>query len=155
MKLLILGDSHGNPGVLKRIVERERPFDLLIHLGDGAPDLRRVRAAEPFVCDAVQGNNDPSEVFPEFLALRCNGRRCLFAHGHTFEVHRDLRRLADAGARVRATMVFFGHTHTPGTWRLGRIRLFNPGSVCSYLTPNPGYLVWEEASDPVWRRIGA
>lgn len=34
MKVLIVSDTHGKEGNLKEAMEREKPFDMLVHCGD-------------------------------------------------------------------------------------------------------------------------
>ena len=36
IKILVVSDSHGARRHLQEIIDRERPFDYLIHCGDGA-----------------------------------------------------------------------------------------------------------------------
>jgi predicted phosphodiesterase len=59
MKLIIVSDSHGSFGGLKKIVEREAPFNLLLHLGDGLEELARLGRIIDFQYDGVNGNNGP------------------------------------------------------------------------------------------------
>ena len=34
MKILVVSDSHGFEGNLRKVIERVEPIDMLIHLGD-------------------------------------------------------------------------------------------------------------------------
>ncbi len=141
MKVVIVSDSHGNLGVLKRIVRKEEPFDLMFHLGDGIEEAIRLQKLIGFNLDGVEGNNDVKGVFTTSLTLRLGKKNCLFTHGHLCDVHRDLALLVAHAGVSAADLVFFGHTHHyyDGTQR--RLRLMNPGSVCNYLTEEPTYIV--------------
>ncbi|NLW48074.1 MAG: YfcE family phosphodiesterase [Firmicutes bacterium] len=141
MKVVIVSDSHGNIGVLKRIVKQEEPFDLLFHLGDGIEDSLRLRRLVGFNVDGVEGNNDLKGQFPTSLVLKIGKRRCLFTHGHLFDVGHDLSILVGQARIEKAALVFFGHTHRFHDSILKGVRLLNPGSVCNYFTKEAGYLV--------------
>ena len=58
MKLLIVSDSHGAVSRLKAALERESP-DLLLHLGDGWQDVRRLFDGCPCLVP-VSGETDPA-----------------------------------------------------------------------------------------------
>lgn len=107
MKIVIVSDSHGNVGVLKQIVKREEPFDLLFHLGDGIEDAIRLQKLIGFNLDGVEGNNDIKGQFPTSLVLRFGKKQCLFTHGHLFNVNRDLSSLIAEARISKATLVFF------------------------------------------------
>ncbi|NLY74977.1 MAG: YfcE family phosphodiesterase [Firmicutes bacterium] len=141
MKVVIVSDSHGNFGVLKRIAEREMPFDLMFHLGDGIEEAVRVQQLIGFNLDGVEGNNDVKGIFPASLTLGFGKKRCLFTHGHLFEPRRDLSLLAAYAKQSRADLVFFGHTHQYYDGIVKGVRLLNPGSVCSHLTKEAAYLL--------------
>jgi len=55
MKILVVSDSHGNTVMLQRIIDREWPFDRLVHCGDGAADLLRVRLPAGMPVTPVSG----------------------------------------------------------------------------------------------------
>lgn len=141
MKIVIISDSHVNLGIIKRIVKREEPFDLLFHLGDGIEEAGRLQKIIGYNLDGVEGNNDIKGVYPTSLVLEFGSKRCLFTHGHLFDVHRDLSLLVADARRSRADLVFFGHTHRYYDSSEKGIRLINPGSVCSHLSNDAGYLV--------------
>ena len=58
MKVLIVSDTHKSHRNLERIIEKEKPFQMLIHLGDveGAEDYIEALADCPV--HIVRGNND-------------------------------------------------------------------------------------------------
>ena len=143
MKVIIVSDSHGSFGVLKKIVEQELPFDLLIHLGDGLEDLGRLGRIMEFNYDGVNGNGDPPGMYPGELTLKIGGRVCFFTHGHHFGVHQDLGPLVAAVRKQKARYAFFGHTHQAFQGLQNGVAIYNPGTICSYLSSQPSYLRWE------------
>lgn len=154
MKIVIVSDSHGNMGVLKQIVKREEPFDLLFHLGDGIEDAIRLQKLIGFNLDGVEGNNDIKGQFPTSLVLRFGKKQCLFTHGHLFNVNRDLSSLIDEARVSKAALAFFGHTHRFHDSFQKGVRLLNPGSVCNYFTKEAGYLVLKaDHKDLTMKRI--
>jgi putative phosphoesterase len=140
-KAVILSDSHGSFGVLQKIVARETPFDLLIHLGDGVEEGLRLKLLTEFNFDAVAGNNDPRDAFPVNLILKFGHYRCFFTHGHSYQVTDNLDGLVAAAKKEKAMIAFFGHTHYYSDQVYKGVRLVNPGTVCRYLNPNPYYAV--------------
>ncbi|MGE5606338.1 MAG: YfcE family phosphodiesterase [Bacteroidota bacterium] len=141
MKVVIVSDSHGNMGVLKRIVLREEPFDLLFHLGDGIEEALRLQKLIGFNLDGVEGNNDIKGIFPTWFSSKFGKINCFFTHGHLFEVNRDFSLLVSQARKLRADLAFFGHTHHYYDGVQKGIRLLNPGSVCSYFSKETAYLV--------------
>jgi putative phosphoesterase len=152
MKVIILSDSHGSFGALKKIVESERPFDLLIHLGDGLEDLLRLSRMVDFQFDGVNGNGDPPGMYPVDLTLNLGGHICFFTHGHHYGVHQGFGRFVAAAKKNKARYAFFGHTHQPFQEPVKGIQVFNPGSICFYLSPSPSYIRWEVGVDKPLRK---
>jgi putative phosphoesterase len=108
-----------------------------------------------FIWGTVEGNNDLKGQFPTTLVLRIGKKRCLFTHGHLFDVGRDLSILIGQARIEKAALVFFGHTHRfHGSIQKG-IRFLNPGSVCNNFTKEAGYLVFlvEENNLSIERRL--
>lgn len=143
MKVIIVSDSHGCFGVLKKIVTLEQPFHQLIHLGDGLEDLQRLSRIVEFRFDGVNGNGDPPGMYPEDLSLNLGGRVCFFTHGHNYGVNQGVDQLVSAAKKHQARFAFFGHTHQASRKLISGIEIFNPGSICTYLSPNPTYIRWE------------
>lgn len=144
-KIIVVSDSHGNFGALKKVAERESRWDLWIHLGDGLTEMEMLRRKWPdqslaFGFEGVSGNNDPPGAYPELLALKIGAQRFLLTHGHLCGAGRGYEGLLAAARRERCRIVLFGHTHHYTDLQYRGTRLINPGSLCGYLTPQPGYL---------------
>lgn len=129
MKILVISDTHGRDKELDRVMELEKPFDLLIHCGDveGREDYIEAMAECP--CHIVAGNNDFFSDLPGEEQVRINGKRYLVTHGHSFGVSRGPEELMDY-ARIRGfDGVFYGHTHKPVFMRKNCLLVINPGSL--------------------------
>jgi len=135
MKILVLSDSHGELGNMKKAIDRENP-DYVIHLGDHARDaecLRRSYPMLPFVC--VRGNCDYSDWdVPEQRMLEYGGVRVLACHGHRYGVKSGLLRYQYAAQEQQVDVALFGHTHCAFCQYEGGLWLINPGS-CGYFRP--------------------
>lgn len=150
MKVIIVSDSHGCFGVLKKIAALEWPFDRLIHLGDGLEDIHRLSRIMDISFDGVNGNGDPPGMYPLDLTLTLGGKVCFFTHGHYYEVNQGVGKLVSAARKNKCRYAFFGHTHQPLRERTKGIIVYNPGSICAYLSPKPAYIRWEmEQSEPL------
>ncbi len=58
MKILIISDTHGSHKNFDRVIEKERPLDMLIHLGDVEGDEDYIPAVADCPVHMVRGNND-------------------------------------------------------------------------------------------------
>lgn len=128
MKILVVSDSHGNSVMLQRIIDRESPFDRLVHCGDGAADLLYVRLPAATPVTLVLGNVDRARgiELPASEVLEVEGVRILVTHGDAFHVKSDYGALARAARTQGFDAALFGHTHIKHL-RARRPVLFNPG----------------------------
>jgi len=129
MKILVLADSHGDRTRLRRIIELEKPFDYLIHCGDGVDDLAHVTLPQSAAVLCVAGNMDRGQAAvgrERLIETELNGVRLLICHGDQFAVHHDYDRLLDEGLRRGVDMICCGHTHIACQLDQQPL-LFNPG----------------------------
>lgn len=130
MKLLVVSDSHGNTVLLQRIVDREKPYDCLVHCGDGVNDLIHVSLPADAAVITVAGNIDRARgirgEIREFITV--GERRVMVTHGDHQGAHHNYDGLIDEGTRYRCDLVLFGHTHLPYR-SSGNPLLFNPGAA--------------------------
>ncbi|MCC6095413.1 MAG: metallophosphoesterase [Eubacterium sp.] len=129
-KVLIMSDNHGDIAAMNRIIQREWPFDVLVHCGDFQCNLDLVleHRAE-FRLLAVQGNCDLRSEFPEEKISDIGDFRVMIVHGHHHYVDFDTDVLAGAAARNHADIVCYGHTHVPEIKEQNGILVLNPGSL--------------------------
>ena len=67
MRILIASDTHGKDEVLKEVIDKEAPFDMLIHLGDTVGSEKKIAqmlsVRTAFL--TVKGNNDFANTLDE------------------------------------------------------------------------------------------
>ena len=86
MKILIVSDTHRRDENLKFVIEEEKPFDMLIHLGDveGSEQWIPEWAGEGCMMAMVMGNNDFFSRLERELELEIGPHRALLTHGHYY-----------------------------------------------------------------------
>lgn len=129
MKILIVSDTHRKHENFIKMLEREQPADLLIHLGDaeGCEDYIAEAAGCPI--EIVAGNNDFFSLLPKEKELRLGKYNVLITHGHYYYVGMGIEDIKkEAGAR-NFDIVMFGHTHRPIIDYGRQIIALNPGSL--------------------------
>ncbi len=127
-KLIIVSDSHGNTTALQRIIDREAPFDYLVHCGDGIADLAHVRVPAGTRVLGVAGNIDRARLIDREAReeLLLGNHRVLVTHGDAEQVHHDYLGIIDEAKSGGYDLVLFGHTHKQYLRKGGPV-LFNPG----------------------------
>lgn len=130
MRLLITSDSHRNTLALKRAIEKAKPFDAFIFLGDVEDDYDEVTMYLAGIHTyAVRGNNDYGSMLAQTAAVEIGGHRFLLTHGHRYGLWNGYDALASAAEQNRCRVALFGHTHCRHFSEEKGIYLFNPGSV--------------------------
>ena len=129
MKVLIVSDTHGKHYNLEEILEREKPLDLLIHLGDaeGAEDYIEVIAECPV--EVVAGNNDFYTRLPNESEIQIGDYKVLITHGHYYYVNGWIRHIRKAALERGIDIAMFGHTHKPFFEEDENVIILNPGSI--------------------------
>jgi len=130
MKILIISDSHGHNGNLKRAVEKEKPVDALLHLGDSQSSEEEMSCLAGCPVYMVAGNCDYFTRLPMIRFVEFGKYRIMLTHGHQFFVTVDTRDLLEEARINHCNVVVYGHTHRPvmdGTD--GEILVLNPGSI--------------------------
>ena len=129
MKILIVSDTHGRDGRLEQVVEREAPFDMLIHCGDVEGREFFIEALAECPCYIVSGNNDYYSDLPRETEVLVGGKRAWITHGHYYGISMNNRNVVDEALRRGCDMIFCGHTHRPVIEEYGNLLLVNPGSL--------------------------
>ena len=149
MRVLIVSDTHKKHANLITIMEKERPFDRMIHLGDaeGYEDYIAELAGCPL--DIVAGNNDFFSDLPgeeEFIA---GGYHIFTTHGHGYYVSMGEERLKREARGRGADIAMYGHTHKPFYEKEEDLITLNPGSLCYPRQPGrkPSYMVMNISED--------
>ncbi len=129
MKILIVSDTHGRDSGLEKAVERESPFDMLIHCGDVEGREDYIEALAECPCCIVSGNNDFFSDLPREDVVSIAGHNFLVTHGHYYGVSMELAGIEDEARSRNLDGVFFGHTHRPVLKMKNGFLLLNPGSL--------------------------
>ena len=129
MKILIVSDTHGRDSGLEKAVERESPFDMLIHCGDVEGREDYIEALAECPCCVVSGNNDFFSDLPREDVVSIAGHNFLVTHGHYYGVSMELAGIEDEARSRNLDGVFFGHTHRPVLKVKNGFLLLNPGSL--------------------------
>ena len=145
MKILVISDTHGKHDLLRKVINKEKPFDLLLHAGDveGGEDLIKELAG----CETkiVMGNNDYFSDLPSELQFKVGNYSFFMSHGHRYGVSMDPDRFREEAESRDVDYAIFGHTHKPYMAKTGKVTLMNPGSL-SYPRQEgrePSYIVME------------
>lgn len=132
MRMLVVSDTHGDYRNLVAILRLlGRSVQALIHLGDGAGDVRSAsRSGVPMPpVYGIRGNMDSDPRVPLQTLFDADGRLVLAAHGHRYPLGSGLSCLGDAAREAGARAFFFGHTHVPVHEERGGVIIMNPGSL--------------------------
>ena len=129
MKILVVSDTHGRDRELEKTVEREAPFDRLIHCGDVEGREIFIEALADCPCWIVAGNNDFFCDLPREQEIMVGGKKALVTHGHYYGVSIDLSGIADEARSRGCEIAFFGHTHKPVIAQKDGVLVINPGSL--------------------------
>ena len=127
-KLIVISDSHGNARAVESLLPLIAENDYVVHLGDGAADMREIRAQYPEKVYACCGNCDFFSPIPEEGVLEVEYLRILYCHGHRYRVKSDLTALAKATKERGCEIALYGHTHRAEITEIDGVTLINPGS---------------------------
>lgn len=150
IRLAVFSDTHGHRKAMRDAVLNQGPFDLLCHLGDGVADGRAVAEEFGLPLQAVTGNEDFWEDFPERQTLVVKPWSFLLLHGHQTEINpfqpkevweHHLHQLAQTAGRAGARVLLFGHTHRAMLTELDSVVLCNPGEQHPGSTQPPTFAV--------------
>lgn len=129
MKILVVSDSHGFEGNLRKVIERVEPIDMLIHLGDFESGEDRIKKMVNCEVHMVPGNNDYAPHLDRDKVVSIAGHRIFLTHGHKYGVYYGLYGLYDKAKENNCDVVLYGHTHIPKINYMDDITFVNPGSI--------------------------
>ncbi|MFQ7011096.1 MAG: YfcE family phosphodiesterase [Clostridia bacterium] len=125
MKILVIGDTHGQLNKIREIFPKLTNLDLIAHTGDHLEDSALEREfGIPVV--AVKGNCDGSYECNDFEINRPTGRILRMVICRTSY---RLDNLYYKAMEENCKAVFFGHTHKALVTEEDGIYLVNPGSL--------------------------
>lgn len=129
MKVLIVSDTHGRDEYLFQTLEKVRPIDLLIHLGDFEGSENYIKSIAACPVEMISGNNDFFNGLPEERIIKIGNYNVMITHGHRYGVYYNTHKIKEAAKTRQADIVMFGHTHIPMIDVKGSIWAINPGSI--------------------------
>ena len=131
MKIVVISDTHGKNRNAEKVILRERPFDILFHLGDIEGGEEKICRTAGVPCYIVAGNCDIWSSLPEVITVTLEGVTFLLTHGHHLGVSSgSFRKLRTLAGENGCTVALFGHTHCPAEDLSDpRLMILNPGSV--------------------------
>ena len=84
MKVVIVSDTHGSHRNLEKVLEEEKPMDMLIHLGDVEGGEDYITALADCPTHIVRGNNDFFSDLPGEEEFMMGGYHMFISHGHYY-----------------------------------------------------------------------
>lgn len=143
LKAIIISDSHGDLTNVRKIADKEKNIDLVIHLGDLIGQDAQLE--EIFHCEIkkVKGNCDYYSQNPMEDIVEFGENKIFITHGHNFGVNFGIDRLSYAAEQSECNIAMYGHTHVPDNCVYGKAIIVNPGSVSRprQLNHKPTYAV--------------
>ena len=145
MKVVIVSDTHGSHRNLEKVLEEEKPMDMLIHLGDVEGGEDYITALADCPTHIVRGNNDFFSDLPGEEEFMMGGYHMFISHGHNYYVSMGEERLKEEARARGADIVMYGHTHKPTLTREEDLITLNPGSIAYPRQEGrrPSYMVME------------
>lgn len=145
MKVLIVSDSHRYDENLYNVIEKNKPFDMLIHCGD--VEGSEFSIGERCGCDVkmVRGNNDFFSNLPKEIEFELGKYKVFLCHGHNYYVSMGTEMIVDEAKSRGVDIAIYGHTHRPVIEMIDGVMVINPGSI-SYPRQDgkvPSYVVLE------------
>ena len=129
MKILVLGDTHGQNRTMYDVIAKEEPFDMLIHTGDIEGEQDRLRQKVDCALHIVAGNNDYDPFMDRVKVIDIGKYKAVITHGHRYRLYEGYDPLFYLAMENQADYVFFGHTHVPVVHEEGPVTMVNPGSL--------------------------
>lgn len=129
MKILIVSDSHGRMNNLIKVIDKVKPIDLMLHLGDFEGNEDLLREIAPCNVEMVSGNNDYYTNLEKEKVIKLGNHTVFLAHGHRYGVNFRTDYIKEAALEHKADIAIFGHTHRPLIDLSGSVWTINPGSI--------------------------
>jgi putative phosphoesterase len=147
-----MSDTHGNFQQALQACTMARPFQAVIHLGDGAEDAELIGHVLDIEPIQVAGNCDIGSAAPRELLWECEGKRLLLVHGDAYRVKSGLDRLEARASETGADAVLFGHTHCATVVTRTGMLFVNPGTLVSP-PPHASFAVLEVSREAISARL--
>lgn len=129
MKLLIVSDTHGRHERLEAAIKKEKPFDMMLHLGDVEGQEEYIEALVDCPVKFVKGNNDFYSDLPDDLTVQAGDMKIFMTHGHMHSVYYGTAKIEQMARSKGANVAIYGHTHMPVIDKQKDMLILCPGSI--------------------------
>lgn len=129
MKIVVMSDSHYYEKSVEAVRRHLEGADVLLHCGDGAPDIEILKKTFKGEVHAVCGNCDIDCSYPQEILLEFGGIKIFMAHGHRYNVKYEYNSIVYRCREVGASIGLFGHSHKAMIDKDQGVTIMNPGSV--------------------------
>ena len=126
--IIVVSDTHGRLPDNEILWEAFDNADYIFHLGDGAKEIEKLKAAYPGKVHFVYGNWDGITSHCEEV-VEVEGVKFFLTHGHNYKVKSSDLNLQMKGLELGADCCLYGHVHRPQITEYGKLKLINPGSL--------------------------
>ena len=127
--IVVLSDTHGNASAIENLIGLFSESDYIVHLGDGARDMKPYYKDYGEKIYQVNGNCDITSFGLKHFVLEVEKVRVLITHGDLYGVKGGLDRLVKFAKSEDCSVVCYGHTHQANVEVIDGVTLVNPGSL--------------------------
>lgn len=128
---VVLSDTHGNKKDLLKLESIIKEADYVFHLGDGYFDLNVFGENVLKKTFRVAGNCD-CVIADREIEVEIEDVKILLCHGDRYGVRGGINRLYYRAKETGASVVFYGHTHSPIVETVNGITIANPGNITKF-----------------------
>ena len=143
--LLVFSDSHGTAFNISRVINQYPEIECVIHLGDGAEDMKYLSLPPTTGLLTVRGNCDFSSNEPKEIRVELCGFDFLICHGDAYGVKWGEERYEAHAVACGCDVALFGHTHMKYYNEIKTekktVYVCNPGSISRPWMGKPTYAV--------------
>ncbi|WP_342758782.1 metallophosphoesterase [Kineothrix sedimenti] len=129
MRVLIVSDTHRQNNNYLKVLERERPIDMVVHCGDAEGSEYLICESAGCPVEIVTGNNDFFSDLPREKEFTIGSYKVWLTHGHNYYVTMGNESLKEEAVARGADIVIYGHTHRPLVDIEDKVIAVNPGSL--------------------------
>lgn len=129
MRVLIVSDTHRKDDNFYKVLEQEKPVDMVVHCGDAEGSEYAFKEAAGCELEIVSGNNDFFSDLEKEREFMIGSYKIWLTHGHNYCVSMDNQALKEEAVSRGVDIVMYGHTHKPVVDRDKNIIAVNPGSL--------------------------
>lgn len=129
MLIGVMSDTHCIDRYIDLAFDKLKSVDVILHLGDCSPDIKKFKHKFKGDIYVVDGNCDFRQEYPKEQILEFRNKKIFMTHGDLYGVKRDLNNIYYRGQEIGADIVLFGHSHVETIQKINNMILMNPGSV--------------------------